>query len=597
MTKLLLNWRVARLPIGLAALTTVLSAEEFFVAPSGRDTQAGTKEEPFATPQRALTAVRAQLARGTQNAMRVTFAAGTYELSEPLVFTPADSGTAAHPVTYAAAPGQVVVWSGGRKIAGWKQDGAKWVADLPEVRAGRWFFRQLVVNDQRAVRARWPNEDGLLHLATVSEDVRKFTLDRAWPAAFQVGEDAELVVFENWSISRARISSVAEGQITAATPVGYIGHGDATTASPGKPAYVEHALAGLDQPGEWYLDRRAGTLTYLARPGEQASSATAVAPVLTQLVKIAGTVAQPVRHVRFEGLQFADTDFALPAFGYSEVQAAHYGPNLRAPTFVQPVAIECVYAENIQFEHCRFAHLNASGLGFGPGCRQNAVTRCIVEDIGGNGVMIGWRGVGRLRNGPEGTLDADWAEAADVPSSNRVENCVIRRCGADSRGGVGVFAAFSVDTRIAHNEIHDLPYTGISIGYRWNSEPTSQKRCVVEFNHIHDVMKKLADGGGVYTLGFQPGTVLRGNLIHNVHRSAFAQGGAPNNGFFVDEGSRGFLFESNVVHATSGSSVRFNQCQESGHTWKSNWFDGAATPAIVAEAVRAAGVQPERPER
>jgi hypothetical protein len=310
------------------------------------------------------------------------------------------------------------------------------------------------------------------------------------------------------------------------------------------------------------------------------------------LVKIAGTKDKPVRNVRFEGLRFEHTDFALPATGYSEIQAAHFGPSMKLPTQVQPVAIECAYAEGIRFERCRLAHLNNSGIGFGPGCRRNAVIGCVIEDIGGNGVIVGWRGAGRLEGGAEGTLDADWADPADVPVGNEVANCVIRRCGADSRGAVGVFVAFSADTRVAHNVIHDQPYTGVSIGYRWNTAPTSQVRCVTEYNHIYDVMKTLADGGGIYTLGFQPGTVLRGNLIHDVHRSAYAHGGAPNNGFFIDEGSKGFLFESNVVHRTSGKPVRFNQCQREWHTWNGNAFEGDATAARMAAAAQRAGLEP-----
>src|SRR5512139_3737682 len=155
---------------------------------------------------------------------------------------------------------------------------------------------------------------------------------------------------------------------------------------------------------------------------------------------------------------------------------------------------------------------------------------------------------------------------------------------AAAPGPTQFFVAFSADTRLAHNVIHDQPYTGVSIGYRWNTTPTSQVRCVAEYNHIYDVMKTLADGGGVYTLGLQPGTVLRGNLIHDVHRSAYAQGGAPNNGFFIDNGSKGYLFESNVVHTTSGESVRFNQCQREGHTWNGNAFGGDATAARIAAA-------------
>ncbi|MCX6922349.1 MAG: right-handed parallel beta-helix repeat-containing protein [Verrucomicrobia bacterium] len=571
--------------------TPAASAGEFFVSPAGSDTNPGTMSGPFATPQRAMAAVRALVARGLKEDVRVIFDAGVYELTAPLVFTPADSGTAEHPVTYAAAAGKTVVISGGRRISNWKQDGQTWTSDLPDVRSGKWFFRLLVVNSERAVRARWPNEDGVLHIASVADEVRTFSFDRALPAGNFVDQDAELVVYENWSVSRARIASQADGRLSTATSVGWIGHGDATTASPGKPAFVEHARACLDQPGEWFLDRKAGVLTYLARDGEKPTPTAAVAPVLSQLVKIAGAKGKPVRNVRFEGLRFEHTDFELPALGYSEIQAAHYGPNMKEPTYAQPVAIECAFAEGIRFEDCRFAHLNASGLGFGPGCRKNSLSRCTLEDIGGNGIMIGWRGTGQMQAGAEGSLDADWADPADAPTGNEVVNCEIRRCGSDSRGGVGVFVAFSGDTRIAHNEIHDLPYTGISVGYRWNTTPTSQTRCLVEYNHIHDLMKKLADGGGIYTLGYQPGTILRGNLIHNVHRSAYAHGGAPNNGFFIDEGSKGFLFESNVVYETSGTSVRFNQNQRDWHTWKSNSFDDAVTPTIIAEAGKFAGVE------
>ncbi len=506
--------------------------------------------------------------------VRVAFRAGTYELAAPLVFTPADSGTAEHSITYAAWPGEAVVLSGGRRIANWRKgEGRRWTAEFPDVKAGKRFFRQLTVDGRRAPRARWPEEDGRLRIAAVANGVKAFTFNMPLPKDSLGGQDAEIVVYENWAVSRALVVSSDEKQVATATAVGWIGHGDYTTASPGKPAFIEHARSFLDQPGEWFLDRAAGVLTYLAADGEDPAKTVVVAPALEQAVKIAGTKEKPVRNLRFEGLCFEHTDFPLPAFGYSEIQAAHYGTSTKERTWVQPVSIECVYAEGCRFERGRFAHLGASGIGFGPGCRKNAVVGCLIEDIGGNGVMIGWRGAGKLKAGAEGALDADWDDPADAPAGNEVSNCRLRLCGADSRGAVGVFACFSADTRIAHNLIHDMPYTGVSIGYRWNTTPTSQVRCVAEYNHIHDVMKRLADGGGIYTLGFQPGTVLRGNHIHDVHRSAFAHGGAPNNGFFVDEGSKGFLFEANVVHATSGDAVRFNNCRREWHEWKDNLFN------------------------
>ena len=235
--------------------------------------------------------------------------------------------------------------------------------------------------------------------------------------------------------------------------------------------------------------------------------------------------------------------------------------------------------------------MNGSGIGLGIGTRRNRIEGCEIVDVGGNGVMIGWRGKGDLKEGVEGRLDADWNEPTDSPTGNIVRNCLIRRCGADSFGGTAVWVAFSRGTQIMNNEISDLPYTGISVGYRWNSTVTSQTACLVEANHIFDVMKKLADGGGIYTLGLQEGTEFRGNYIHDVHRSKFAHGGAPNNGFFIDEGSKGVLFDSNVVHKTSGDAVRFNNCQRDWHEWRSNFFGDDATTGPAQAIVAKVGVQ------
>ena len=107
-------------------------------------------------------------------------------------------------------------------------------------------------------------------------------------------------------------------------------------------------------------------------------------------------------------------------------------------------------------------------------------------------------------------------------------------------------------------------------------------------------MKKLTDGAGIYTLGFQTGTVIRGNHIHTVHRSTFAHGSAPNNGFFIDEGSKGFLFDSNVVYDSSGAAVRFNKNQADWHDWKNNYFGDVDAKSSGARAViKKAGIGPE----
>src|SRR5512138_3827416 len=94
-----------------------------------------------------------------------------------------------------------------------------------------------------------------------------FTFDRALSQASLGGQDAELVVYENWSVSRALVSSSDQRQLVTSTAVGWIGHGDMTTASPGKPAFIEHARSALDQPlTPRALDWTPEVRTQLARP-------------------------------------------------------------------------------------------------------------------------------------------------------------------------------------------------------------------------------------------------------------------------------------------------------------------------------------------
>jgi len=90
----------------------------------------------------------------------------------------------------------------------------------------------------------------------------------------------------------------------------------------------------------------------------------------------------------------------------------------------------------------------------------------------------------------------------------------------------------------------------------WNPKPTPCKGNVVADNHIHRCMQILSDGGGIYTLGLQPGTVLCGNLIHDIPLNA---GRAESNGMFLDEGTTDIVIEDNVIFGTDRSPFRFHK--------------------------------------
>jgi hypothetical protein len=516
-------------------------------------------------------------------AVTVQVAAGTYELAETLAFGPEDGGTAEHAVTYAAAPGPAPVLSGGRRITGWQRgEGEVWTASVPGVREGTWAFRQLWVNGRRAVRARTPNADaqppGLqLSGAALSQDLsaHTYTFPPGVLANWGNLSAVEAVVFGNWEITRKRFETVdvATGVAQMAGP--HARPHDAMMPGPGRWCYLENAREFLDQPGEWYLDRSAGVLSYLPRPGEDLATAEVVAPVLTRIIEVKGTPESPVRNLHFRGLEIAYSDWPLPPGGYLGIQASHYttgkGWNEAAWGTVE-AAVRWDCADGCSFRDGTLRHLGGSGLELNTRCTGNVIEGNRITDISANGINLG---------GP--------SAEAEVPKDTRLANNHVHACGLDYHGAVGIWTGFAQRTLIAHNLVHDLPYTGISIGWQWNPQPTAARQNTLEFNHIHDVMKRLGDGGGIYTLGLQPDSVIRGNHIHDVRRSQFAQA-APNNGIFFDEGTTGFRVEDNTIYATTGEPIRFNQTSDKALTWGQNRFGiRQAAPGKVGAALRCDG--------
>ena len=552
--------------INLSSLTASESAGDIYVAPAGSDGNSGAFDKPVGTIRRAQQLVREKIKSDPTQPVTVILRGGRYELTEPIVFTDEDSGTNQAAVIYTALPGETPVLSGGRILSGWKKKSKNtWSTIIPAVQTGKWYFRQLYADGQRLSRGRYPAE-GFITISEASPDAKTFKFDQKLPGELG-GSDVELIVIQNWSIARAVIAEHQGQNLTCGTPLGWIGHG-ACTASAGKKVFLENKLEFLNQPGQWYLERATGELTYRSGDNEDPTDKLFVAPYLEQMLIIEGTAQKPIRNLYFKGIVFAHAGWQLLPGGYRGIQAGYNGevyiPKEMPEEEALPVAIKLKYAQDCGFEKCRFLHIGSSAIGLSAGTRRNRIVGCEVADIGANGIHIGFP------DRPIKVLDEDWSNPDDVPTGNEVSNCYIHHCGKENFGCVGLFTAFTENTRFTHNYVCKMPYTGISVGFRWSPTPSSQKNCIVEYNHIHDVMLKLADGGGIYTLGTQPGTVIRGNHIYNIHRSSYAHGGAPNNGIFIDESSSGFLFENNIIYKTSGDAIRFGACQSQWHTWRNN---------------------------
>jgi hypothetical protein len=514
----------------------------------------------FRTIEEAQQAVRAFLKEQQQpGGVTVFIESGTYYLNAPLRFTPDDVAASKDSVvSYQANPQAEapVFISGGSEITGWEQDGQLW---RTKVSPG-WSFRELFVNGERRTVARTPTT-GFFRVARAGPDNRtSFQFKSGDLRALSKPTTAEVVFLHDWSISRIAVADVDEksNTIRFQAPIGRPAPYFAIGNFEKHPRYaIENAPELLDSPGEWYLDKETGVLSYWPVAGETIASTKAVAPRLTSLVSVAGDEAggRPVRNLRLEGLHFKHCAWPLPAGGYAGSQATshsarHGDPN--SPSEFVPAAITFDGAEGCALDHCSFEHLGGTAVWFRRACHANRISKCRINDVAGNGVNVGETQV----HVPAAGAVADGRALNPVSHGNAITLNHIVRCGRAFHGAVGVWIGMAKATEVSSNQIHDLPYTGISVGWSWNTSPTVCEGHLISSNHIHHVMQLLSDGAGIYTLGRQPGTILRGNVIHDVPVNA---GRAESNGVFMDEGSSEMLVENNVIFNTAKSPIRFHQ--------------------------------------
>ena len=510
----------------------------FYVAPSGSDAQNGTSPaQPFLTVQRAQQAVRELKQRGPlTEPVTVYLSEGVYPISEALKFTPEDSGTETCPITYKAAQGEKALLSGGRKVTGWKRyKGNIWVATLPEVQAGEWWFRQLYVNGNLRGRARTPNQ-GVFEVKATTDTT---TSQRSYQVAsdsfvFNTGdldpkwkhpENGEAIIYHYWTDTHLPIKAIdgKRNVISFGYPSGKVFRdgfeGDLARY------VVENIYEALDLPGEWVLERSTGRLFYMPLSGEDMASAEVIAPATEELISIKGDPLNGkfVEYLNFEGLGLAYSNFNLP---WGDCNNAQGSASVSA-------CVNLSGARNCSFDRCSLRNLGTFGFELFDGCTFNRFTCNTLEQIAAGGF--------RLRGVEPG------GNPALRTGNNTISDNTIGYYGLTYPSAVGVLVMHSDCNTVAHNLIHHGDYTGISVGWSWSYLRSAARGNRIEQNHIHDIgyNNLLSDMGGIYTLGLSPGTVISNNLVHDVNANRY--GGW---GIYTDEGSTSILIENNIVYHT-----------------------------------------------
>ena len=588
-----------------------LLAGEIWISPKGSDFNDGTRQSPKATLTSALRQAR-EWRRTEDNRIQggitIYMEGGTYAFHEPVFIRPEDSGTKESPTIIRSVGDEKVILSGGISINGWKKQGKVWVADVPVFNGRPLDFRQLWVNGKKAVRARdvedfekmnricsVDEKNEILYVPVVS--IRRLIDNKGNLKA----KYAEMVLHQMWCVANLRIRSVEVQGDSAAIrfhqPESRIQFEHpwprpmVTTDGHNSAFYLTNARELQDVPGEWYHDIDARKVYYYPREGEKMQEAEVIVPAVETLVRVEGTLDRPVCHIRFEKITFSYTTWMRPSEkGHVPLQAGMYltdgyriDPKMQRNYLNHPLdnqgwlgrpaaAVRVVAARQIDFKRCRFEHLGSTGLDYEEAVQGGVVRGCLFRDIAGNGLLVG----SFSPAAHETHLPYDPADRREVCTQQHINNCYFTEIGNEDWGCLAIAAGYVGDVNIEHNEISEVPYSGISLGWGWTQTVNCMRNNRVHANLIHHYAKHMYDVAGIYTLGSQPKSYVTENCVHSIYKPGYVHD--PNHWFYLytDEGSSFITVRDNW---TEGEKYLQN-ANGPGNVWENN---GPKVDSVIRE--------------
>lgn len=586
--------------VGMAYLPAISATQAtYFVSPSGSDANPGTETAPFRTITKARDVVRTINTTMTGDIV-VTLRGGTYVLTNPITFGPADGGSNGNYVRYVNYTGETPLITGGQPVSGWAiHDQAKNIWKATGVTSR---FRQIYVNNTKGIRARSPNlgangAHNFYRLTKVDTTGRAFDVASSYVSNWGNFNKVEMHLMIAWADATLRLSSqTTSGSTTKVQiqdpektmlfnrpyPMLGVTFGDKNKQ---QCFYFENAYEFIDQPGEWYLDETTNTLYYMAKTGENMSTASVVVPMLENLISITGTsTSQTVGYMAFQGLTLAHTTFMRPSkSGLLNLQAGQF--NTAAPggnkymLWRPNSGMTVTNAHHLRIERNVFAQMAASGLDFISGTHDNMIQGNVLTDLGGTGITVGKFAQDTLT---EIHIPYNPTDKNEISTRDTVKNNLVTKVTTEIQGAIGIAAGYPRNIVIEHNEVSYTNYSGISVGFGWTKNANAMTGNKINWNNIHHVSQLLADAGNIYTLSNQgSGSEIQYNYMHDISASQWADYWI--NGIYLDEGSSGFDVSHNVF-ARAPSGIACNSCGS---------YTSSDNAGSLASTIANAGIQPE----
>lgn len=555
-------------------------SREFYISPTGSDSNPGTKIAPFASVEKARNVIREINISDINNDITVYLRGGIYQLKKTITFETYDSAKDGYQIIYQAYEGEVPVITGSQNVSGWKKF-RKYPKNTPKAAKGNlWCLKleegadpkMLYYHGKALKRAR---SNGFMPLANEKGSDNKTLIVPEGVPIEKLSNAAGIEVLIRptfaWSMNILPVENIDINNRIIRTSVGGTyqlnpqpqwsleAHNITETC------WLENDICLLDEPGEWIFDYESNKI--ILWPLSQKPTDITV-PTCTELLLIKGDKREdaptdiPVKGLTFKGITFANNDRYTwrdnePAFqhDWSAVDQANAMLRLRG-------------AEDCVIEGCRFIDGGTGGIRLDLHCQYNKIEGNHIQHVGEHGITLCGYGPG----------------TKDVNKHNQIINNRIDHCGENYWYAFGIYIAQSGENIIANNLIHNVPFVGITLsgcrdfnygsprngegyrsvrwqdineitrnriteGYKEHRELTESfypflhaRNNIVEKNEIFSAVEIMGDGNAIYLSGAGTGNIIRKNYIHHILTSGIQTALRP------DDLQEQTLFSENIVY-------------------------------------------------